>query len=220
MGLTILEKKPKKQIDLLKWQAFFTKDIPEMKTKSILPVSLYMLLSASNQAAEQSTPVIIDASPCLALTRPIERLTCFEDQAKSAQQPGALIPQQNLPMVSIPRKTARQPQQARPEPEPEAPQTVVIPENSFEENYGIRKNSNDRNNRDTELIARIAVIKELNPNRKLITLENGQVWEQQGTKVFAMKAGDEVRIYPSRWGNSYRLASQSHNGFITVQRLQ
>jgi hypothetical protein len=191
-----------------------------MKTKNILPVSLCLLLSTANQAAEQSTPVIIDASPCLALTRPIERLTCFEDLAQAAQQPGASIPQQNLPVVSIPRNTARQPQLAQPEPKPEAPQTAVIPENSFEENYGIRKNSNDRNIRDTELIARIAVIKELNPNRKLITLENGQVWEQKETKPFMLDAGDEIRIYPSRWGTSYRLASQSHSGFITVQRLQ
>lgn len=73
-----------------------------MKTKNILPVSLCLLLSTANQAAEQSTPVIIDASPCLALTRPIERLTCFEDLAQAAQQPGASIPQQNLPVVSIP----------------------------------------------------------------------------------------------------------------------
>ena len=183
-----------------------------MKTKNIIPVSLCMLLSATTQAAEQSAPVIIDASPCLALTRPIERLTCFEDQAEAAQQPGASILQQNLPVVSIPRNTASQAQQAQPDPEPETPQTAVNDGNSFEEDFGL----DNEKEKDRELIARIAVIKELNPNRKLITLENGQVWEQKETKPFMLEAGDEIRIYPSRWGTSYRLASQSHNGFITV----
>jgi hypothetical protein len=194
-----------------------------MKTKSIFPVSLCLLLSATAQAAEQSTPVIIDASPCLVLTRPIERLTCFEDQAQAAQQPGASIPQQDLPVVSIPRNTSASPaasQVQQPIQTRESAETTtgsVV--NDINENFGIR-GSDDGADRGREMIALVASVKELNPNRKFITLENGQIWEQKDTKPFILDAGDEIRIYPTRWGSSFRLASQSHSGFITVQRLQ
>jgi hypothetical protein len=213
----------KKQFDLIEWRfSFFTKDCPEMKINNTLSVFLCMLLSVSTYAADESAPVIMDAGPCLALTRPIERLTCFEDQAQAAQRPGASLPQQNLPVVSIPRNTAIR--QAEPVAEPEAPAVAVrtgaMADSDFEDNFGIREEDNDGQDKGTELVARVADIKELNPNRKLITLENGQAWEQMGTRRFILAEGDEIRIYPSRWGSSYRLASQAHKGFIQVQRLR
>ena len=66
----------------------------------------------------------------------------------------------------------------------------------------------------------MAEIKAFDRNRSLITLDNGQVWEQINSKRFALEKGDEVRIYPTRWGSSYRLASLSHKGYIQVKRLR
>ena len=204
-----------------------------MTINKTLPVSLSMLLSTVAFAADNSAPVIIDASSCLEIVSPIERLACFEEQANAAQRrPAASMPQQNLPVVSIPRNTRPQPaqstqpqptQQVQPQPAAEAPQAAesasVNTANSFEDNFGLREEK-EKNSQRNELIARVAEIKELNQNRVLITLDNGQAWEQMETKRFTLAAGDEVRIYPTRWGHSYRLASQSHSGYIQVQRLR
>lgn len=200
-----------------------------MTINKTITVSLGLLLSPVTFAADNTSPVIIDASPCLEITRSIERLACFEDQAKAAQRPATSVPREQLPVVSIPRNSRPQPaqssRQAQPQPAAEAPQPVenasVSTVDSFEANFGLRDNDEqEKNNKRTELIARVTEIKKLNQNRVLITLENGQAWEQMETKRFALEAGDEVRIYPTRWGHSFRLASQSHSGFIQVQRLR
>ena len=191
-----------------------------MTIRNTIPVSLCLLFPVAAMAADNTAPVMIDASDCIELNRPIERLTCFEDRVEAAKQaPASRPPRTDLPVVSIPRNTASQPQQAQPEPAPD-PQTATNTGNSVEDDFGILDNTDNRKDRGQELVARITGIKELNPNRHIITLENGQVWEQTATKRFALATGDEVRIYPSRWGNSYRLGSMSHNGFIQVRRLR
>ncbi|HEX5418980.1 MAG TPA: hypothetical protein VFY39_03200, partial [Gammaproteobacteria bacterium] len=58
------------------------------------------------------------------------------------------------------------------------------------------------------------------PNSYLITLENGQVWRQTYPEVYHLQPGYKVRIYPSRWGNSYRMSSDKLHGFIQVERVR
>ena len=205
--------------------------IPEMTINKALPCSLCMLISAAAFAADNTAEVIMDGGPCLNIVSPIERLACFEERANAAQSRGTSIRQQNLPVVSIPRNSRQQPAQSppqvQPQPASEAPQEVesasIPPADSIEDDFGLPEEKiNDRREKaqESELIARVAKIKELDLNRFLITLENGQAWEQMETKRFALAEGDEVRIYSTRWGSSYRLSSQSHNGFIQVERLR
>ena len=194
--------------------------------------SLCMLVSAAVIAADNTPELIMDGGPCLDLVRPIERLTCFEEQARAAQQrPAVSMPQQNLPVVSIPRNARQQPAQTPPQvqlkPATEAPlpaeNASVITTDSVEANFGLpEEQGNDRRERaqENELIARVAEIKEFDRNRFLITLENGQAWEQINSKRFALAEGDEVRIYSTFWGSSYRLSSRSHKGFIQVKRIR
>ncbi len=215
-----------------------------MKINKTLPCSLCMLVSAAVFAADNTDAVIMDASPCLGIVSPIERLACFEEQANAAQDRGTSIPQQNLPVVTIPQDSRQQPAQSSPqappqiEPQPasetqqevaqeaaqevaqEAESASIPPAESVENNFGLPEKKVNENAPANELIARVAEIKELNRNRFIITLENGQVWQQMQTRRFALAEGDEVRIYPSRWGSSYRLSSQSHKGYIQVQRLR
>jgi len=198
----------------------FLRKIPEMTINRTLPYSLCILISAAASAADDTAEVIMDGGPCLDIVSPIERLACFEEQANAAQGRGTSIRQQNLPVVSIPRNSSQQPAS-------EAPQEVesagIPPADSIESDFGLPEETiNDQREKaqENELIARVAKIKELDRNRFLITLENGQTWEQMETKRFALAEGDEVRIYSTRWGSSYRLSSQSRNGFIQVQRLR
>jgi hypothetical protein len=53
-----------------------------------------------------------------------------------------------------------------------------------------------------------------------ITLENGQIWRQTQARRYALRTGYHVRVYPSPWGESFRLAAEELNGFIQVQRIQ
>jgi len=203
-----------------------------MKINKTLPCSLCILVSAVVFAADNTDAVIMDASPCLDIVSPIERLACFEERANAAQGRGTAIPQQNLPVVSIPRASRQQPAQSPPQvesqPASETPQEVAretdhasTPQaDSVENRFGLPEEKVNEKAQANELIARVAEIKELGRNRFLITLENGQVWEQMQTRRFALAEGDEVRIYPTRWGSSYRLSSQSHKGYIQVQRLR
>ena len=203
-----------------------------MKLNKTLPCSLCMLITVATFAADDTPELIMDGGPCIDLVRPIERLTCFEEQARAAQQrPAVSMPQQDLPVVSIPRNARQQPAQSptqvQPQPAPEVPRPAesasVNTTDSSEANFGLpeeQRNVRQEKAQASELIARVAEIKEFDRNRFLITLDNGQVWEQINSKRFALAEGDEVRIYSTRWGSSYRLASLSHKGFIQVQRLR
>lgn len=68
----------------------------------------------------------------------------------------------------------------------------------------------------------VDVVSEIDTYRNMltITLASGQVWRQTHTKRFNLRKGDEVRIYPSRWGESFRLETDRLNGFIQVGRVQ
>jgi len=71
----------------------------------------------------------------------------------------------------------------------------------------------------TELIDTIAALEQRMPTLQLITLQSGQKWVQMIDKRYPMRVGDEVRIYPSFWGKSYRLTVARLAGYIQVQRV-
>lgn len=70
-----------------------------------------------------------------------------------------------------------------------------------------------------ELIDTVAALQQLGPNLWIITLESGQRWQQMLSKRYALQAGDEVRIYPTRWGSSFRLSVERLGGYIQVERI-
>lgn len=71
----------------------------------------------------------------------------------------------------------------------------------------------------TELFDTIAKLEQYGPTMLLITLESGQQWQQMYSKSYPLKVGDEVRIYPTRWGSSYRLSAARLAGYIQVKRV-
>lgn len=59
------------------------------------------------------------------------------------------------------------------------------------------------------------------PDRTLvITLDNGQVWRQTVPMPYRLREGLEVRLYPSRWGDTYRLTNDQLRGYIQVERVR
>lgn len=71
-----------------------------------------------------------------------------------------------------------------------------------------------------QILSRIAALDERLPNSYLITLENGQTWRQVRSERYSLRVGHHVRIYPTRWGNSYRLTAEESRGFIQVERVR
>jgi hypothetical protein len=70
-----------------------------------------------------------------------------------------------------------------------------------------------------ELVDTVASIEQLGPKMMLVTLESGQQWRQMLTKRYPLRVGDEVRIYSTRWGSSYRLSADRLDGYVQVKRV-
>ncbi len=73
---------------------------------------------------------------------------------------------------------------------------------------------------ENQIVATIAALRERGPNSYLITLDNGQMWDQVRPQWYALRPGLEVRLYPTNWGESHRLTSVEHGGFIQVRRVR
>jgi hypothetical protein len=71
-----------------------------------------------------------------------------------------------------------------------------------------------------ELQDRIEELRMGQPGRWTVTLASGQVWQQSFTGSYNLRKGMDVRIYRSKWGNSYRLSAKGLNGFIQVERVR
>ncbi len=71
-----------------------------------------------------------------------------------------------------------------------------------------------------ELRDRIESLRNTPAGNWIVTLASGQVWQQSIPGSYNLRKGLEVRIYPSKWGNAYRLSAEDLNGFIQVQRIK
>lgn len=194
--------------------------------------ALLIALVATVPATAQDAPVMIDASICMRFETSVERLVCFEEQAKAAAGTSTAS-QGSLPVLRIDRSApAATTGPAAPAPITPAPQaattsgaqpaapvagTATDPEASF----GLAESREDRDKRNNrEMFGTIESLRELSPNRYVITLTNGQVWRQMRADLYNLRAGHQVRIYPTRWGSSYRLTVEELKGFIQVERIR
>jgi len=75
-------------------------------------------------------------------------------------------------------------------------------------------------NGEDELHDTVTELVQSKPNLWRIRLASGQVWRQVHPKRYNLKVGDNVRIYPSRWGDDYRLQIDRLNGFIQISRVE
>lgn len=71
-----------------------------------------------------------------------------------------------------------------------------------------------------EFSGTIVALSERVPEAYVITLDNGQIWEQTDPKRYPLRPGLEVTIRPTRWGPSYRLTGDGAGGYIQVRRVQ
>jgi hypothetical protein len=136
--------------------------------------------------------VSVDVTNCVELTKPDERLACFEAQVDAAR---------TAPPAAAPAAASSA-----------APDAFGLPAE--------KDDGDDKPALPPELNAKVAELRETVPNAYLITLDNGQVWRQTQPKYgYSLRPGYDVRIYATKI-SSFRLASRQLAGYIQVERVR
>ncbi len=73
---------------------------------------------------------------------------------------------------------------------------------------------------ENEIRATITALRQRGPNSWLITLDNGQIWDQVRPQWYPLRPGQQVRLYPTNWGSSYRLSALERGGYIQVTQVR
>jgi hypothetical protein len=106
---------------------------------------------------------------------------------------------------------------ARSRPEAETPPAPDEKVGSFGKESATRVV--DTKDRGEELHDRVESLRTTPAGDWIVTLASGQVWQQSIPGSYNLRRGQEVRIYPSKWGNTFRLSAKDLNGFIQVRRI-
>lgn len=157
-----------------------------------------------------------------------ERLACLEEALEAATDSA---PQEQAPARAPepPRETVdNTATQTPPADSPSVSSTEDQPDSSTApastervETFGIPKPRVAENDDGEEaLYDTVTELEEVRPNQWRIALASGQVWFQVHPKRFNLREGYPVRIYPSDWGDNFRLDTEKLSGFIQVQRLE
>jgi hypothetical protein len=179
---------------------------------TVAVVAAGLWLGQAVQAQEPGS-VTIDVSNCVDLEKPEERLACFEREVEAQRRPAP------APAPAANRAPAAPAVAAPPPPREAPPREVVrtpVPAPAAEP----RRRGRGVEPLGQEILAKVTEVRETVPNTWTITLDNGQVWRQTTPKSFVLRPGMEVRLYPTKWGDSYRLTSGGPNGFIQVERVR
>lgn len=139
-------------------------------------------------------PVIVDIAPCIDVASVLERLDCYDALARAAQRDGPAAGERDGPESG----------------------------GGAEGRAGIRPEPGGDRQREPsdEISSEVAALKEIVPGQLEITLTNGQVWRQTNSDRYRLEVGYPVRVYPSRFGQYYRLTSEILRGFIQVERIR
>jgi hypothetical protein len=163
------------------------------------------VLAAASAGAQPAEPVTADVGRCVAIQDPAERLACYEHEVDEARQEH---------VAETP-----QPEAAAPAP-PAAPATPSIDISSLPRDAEREVAEAGAERLSVEYFGTIESVRELEPNVFLVTLDSGQVWRQVESKMYRLKPGARVRVYPTIWGYSFRLTVIGQGGFIQVRRVE
>jgi hypothetical protein len=166
------------------------------------------LVVASSASAQRSESLIVDVGECVKLESPGERLDCYERQVKRAQ--------------AAPAASAA----AAPQPAPAAPSaaapSAAAPSAQPQRNVRVEdaRVANGTPSREPALSGTISALREIVPNRWLITLDNGQMWRQTYAEPFRLRIGQRVELTQGRGRSSYELTAVGMSGDIQVESVR
>lgn len=155
--------------------------------------------AAFGQAADNVT---IDARRCMQIESADERLACFESQVSTAP---AAAPAPSAP--AAPASSAVPPRSVDVGAAPAQAAPAAAASTAAES--------------AVVSVGNITSVQAREPNRYLITLDNGEVWEQRVAERSPRPlVGQGVRIERTHWGSHQRLYIEGLNGFLQVQRVR
>lgn len=178
---------------------------------------------------QDSSSVTVDVSQCIRLGSEAERLSCF------AAQVDAVLEQHDAAGVEEPvtatenaaagqRRGSEDETSSAPErpdqraAERRAAESRTVKARATEPRVSVQSPQSEPD--ATEYYGTVVALRERLPNSYVITLDNGQIWEQVEPKRYLLRPGLEVRIYSTRWGGRYRLSGADTGGHIQVRRLR
>lgn len=174
--------------------------------------------SISIQGAEPAQ-LMIDAGPCVLLENASRRYACYEQQVEAALN-GSAAASQAPPAASSGASVSETAVAGTAAAVAGAAATSGTA-SSAEDDFGFPEPEAEEEKAVEELHSVISELEETVPNQHLITLENGQVWRQtRPDSRFRMRSGHHVRVYPTRWGDDYRMSVEELRGYIQVERVQ
>lgn len=177
----------------------------------------------AHPAGAQQEGLTVEVGQCVDLPTPEQRLACFEAQveaARRARESSGAAPAPDSEPAAGSVEPAPRVVEARVRPEPQ--RTASEQGATAGEDRGLSRRQQERAERlaNPEIFATVAELRETVPNSYLITLDNGQVWRQTVPMAYGLREGAEVHLYPSRWGDSYRLTDEDLRGYIQVERVR
>lgn len=179
--------------------------------------------AGSTAFAQSDQRLMVDVGPCVDIQSTLERFECYESRVEAARSSGDNASTSQSPQrprettVPSPRPQQRQ-QPAEQDSAAQDQDRNVADEDSFGRQEPRREARETE--QQQELRSSITALEETVPNSHIITLENGQIWRQMRPERYRIQVGQDVRIYPSPFGSSFRLSADELRGFIQVERVE
>ncbi len=157
-------------------------------------------------SAQNSDALNVDLAQCVALESEEARFACYQERVDAA------LAHEEDPVAVESESGAERPRPApaaQPAAEP-APAAAAA----------TRANQPAVEQEPEEIFGTITALRERTPNTWVITLDNGQVWHMNRPKRYPLRVGQDVRLYQTGWGSSYRLTAPEHGSFVQVERIR
>ncbi|MET0279843.1 MAG: hypothetical protein ABW278_01790 [Steroidobacteraceae bacterium] len=180
-----------------------------MRTRMILAAALVL----GSSLAASAEPSVDAVRRCAQVKDSLERLVCYDRAA--AGSAGAEAAPAASPVAPAPAPLVR----ATPAP---APQAAPVQREFGDETVKRSEKERASTSGPSSLTAVVSELKEYRRNVYMLTLDNGQVWQQMDMdSLFQVKAGDTIQIEKGKLGG-YRMARTSggRSGWVRVNRVR
>lgn len=185
----------------------------QMKRSQFFSLLVAGLCACASAVAAEALPPSLRA--CMSESDATQRLACFDRES-------ARLTQESAPVA----RRADPPASAAPAAAPTAAGATA---QSAEDKFGYRgsiaraefdkKEAQERQEFE-QLTAKVSELGTLPHGELLLTLDNGQVWQQKpGDRAMRIKVGDDVTIRRASLG-SFLLTSEATNGSMRVARVK
>lgn len=189
----------------------------QMKRSQFFSWLLAGLCACASALAAEALPPSLRA--CMSESDATQRLACFDRESARLTQESAPIARRADPPASAPPAAA-------PAAATAAPAAAT---QSAQDKFGYRgnlaraeldKKSAEERQEFEQMTAKVSELGTLPRGELLLTLDNGQVWQQKsGDRAMRIKVGDDVTIHRASLG-SFLLTSQAANGSMRVTRVK